>query len=200
MKVTVGAEADGFFMPAITHGTLYHQPASLLRGSHVLPLNELRNIYPELWAAREHKRGSGPDSPAQRVPPLDCTWGDVVFLSPVHPQPLFDALRRSGRAAPLREPWTLSAELLDPARTVIRLMRAGVLGHHPDPADDDDYLPFTTANLRAVSRITVDAIRRLEGLQSGDPWLPWVDVPHILYRGEIPTGWFRSAGVAMQAD
>jgi hypothetical protein len=85
----------------------------------------------------------------------------------------------------------LSAELLDPSRTVIRLMRAGVQGHYPGPADDDDYLPYTTASLRAVSRITVDAIRRRERLQAGDPWLPSVDVPHIPCRGAIPAVWFQ---------
>jgi hypothetical protein len=31
------------------------------------------------------------------VPPLDCTWTDVVFFSPVHLALSFDAIRSSGR-------------------------------------------------------------------------------------------------------
>lgn len=176
-------------MPSNVQGTLYHRPASALRGSRLLPLNQLRAAYPDLWEMHRCKYDTDPDILAQQVPPLNCSWGDVVFLSPVHPGPLFEALRRAGKPAPCIEPWTLDAERLDPRRTTIRLMRAGSLGHHPDPADEDDYLPYTTATLRAVSRITVDAIARLENLQADDPWLPWVDVPHILYRGSIPASW-----------
>lgn len=181
-------------MSSTTKGTLYHRPASPLRGSSVLPLNRLRDTYPDLWEVHRHKYDHDPDSLDQPVRPLDCRWGDVVFLSPVHPQPLFDALRRAGKPVPDNEPWSLDADRLDPHRTIIRLMRAGTDGHYPDPADEDDYLPYTTANLRAVCRITIDAIRRLESLKATDPWLPWVDVPHVLFRGEIPASWFRKPG------
>lgn len=155
-----------------------------------MPLNTLRLRYPDLHERHSRKYAGDPAGMTQWVPSLDCEWGDVVFLSPVHPAPLFDALRRAGRRSPRAEPWRLAAEHLDPARTTIRLMRAGAGGHYPDPADEDDYLPFTTANLRAVSRVTVAAIERLEHLRPGDPWLPWVDVPHVLHRGEIPVDWF----------
>lgn len=47
--------------------------------------------------------------------------------------------------------------------------------------------------VRAVNRVTSDAIRRLESLGPADPWLPWVDVPHVLYRGSIPVEWFSIA-------
>jgi hypothetical protein len=73
-------------------------------------------------------------------------------------------------------------------------MRHGHDGHHADPPDEHDYLPFTTAGLRAVSQVTLAAVQRLEALQPGDPWLPWVDVPHVLYRGSIPVSWFRQPG------
>ncbi|RNI18389.1 hypothetical protein EFY87_17695 [Flexivirga caeni] len=173
------------------HGTLYHRPATAVRGPNLLPLNVIRTRHPDLYERHVQKYAHDPSVLSAHIPPLGCTWGDVVFLSPVHPAPLFEALRRVGKWSPRLEPWSLPAAHLDPARTTIRLMRAGSGGHHCDPADADDYLPFTTAGLRAVSRVTVAAIERLERLQPGDPWLPWVDVPHVLYRGEIPVSWFR---------
>ncbi len=128
----------------------------------------------------------------QAVAPLDCTWSDVVFLSPVHPAELFAASSQArGRRTSAPRPWDLDAGRLDPERTVIRLMRHGRDGHHSDPADERDYLPYTTAGLRAVNRVTVAAIERLNSLAPEDPWLPWVDVPHILHRGAIPVEWFR---------
>lgn len=47
-------------------------------------------------------------------------------------------------------------------------------------------LYHTTASLRAVRDVTVRAIDRLVNLGPEDPWLPWVDVPHVLHRGPIP--------------
>jgi hypothetical protein len=43
----------------------------------------------------------------------------------------------------------------------------GTLYHRADPPGEHDYLPFTTAGLRAVSRVTLAAIERLEALRPG---------------------------------
>jgi hypothetical protein len=171
-------------------GNLYHRPATPVRGDAILPLNALRHRHPDLYDLHRSRYETTPDVLTQKVEALGCTWSDVVFLSPVHPAPQFDALRRSGKAAPDREPWILPAARLDPSRTVIRLMRAGADGHTPDACRADDFLPFTTATLRAVNRVSIDAVQRLESLGPGDPWLPWVDVPHVLHRGPIPLAWF----------
>lgn len=178
-------------MPASTvRGTLYHRPTTAVRGDAVRPLKMLESRYTDLYRINARKYGDDISVIDRPVEPLGCTWGDVVFLSPVHPAPLFAALRRAGRPMCDVEPWTLDAHRLDPARTVIRLMRQGAAGGRADPPDPDDYLPFTTAALRAVNRITIDAISRLENLGPDDPLLPWVDVPHIIHRGPVPVAWF----------
>lgn len=180
-------------MPAVVQGVLYHQPVLQPRGNALLPLRQLRDSYSDLYERHRRKYNRRPQVLRNPVEPLHCTWADVTFLSPVHPAPLFHAIGIS-----YREPWTLDAARLDPDRAIIRLMRHGEDGHYPDPADEDDYLPLTTATLRAVSRVTQAAIDRLSRLQSGDPALPWVDVPHILYRGSIPFDWFKRADDAVR--
>ena len=178
-------------MPTHTvRGTLYHRPTTAVRGDAVLPFKMLKHAHPDLYRINARKYADDLTVVDRLVEPLGCTWGDVVFLSPVHPAPLFAALRRAGRPMRDVEPWTLDARRLDPARTTIRLMRRGATGHRADPAGPDDYLPFTTASLRAVDRITINALERLENLGPDDPLLPWVDVPHILHRGPIPLWWF----------
>lgn len=182
-------------MPSSTpvQGTLYIFPRTAVRGDAIIPLSQMRTRFPDLYELNARKYAARPDVMDLPVEPLQCTWSDVVFLSPVHPAPLFAALRvtRDDGRARVPQPWTLDAWRLDPARTVIRLMRHGIDGHYADPADEHDYLPFTTAGLRAVNRVTVAAIERLESLEPGDPALPWVDVPHVLHRGCIPVDWFR---------
>lgn len=179
-------------------GTLYLLPRTEVRGDAILPLSQMRTRFPDLYELNIRKYAARPYLMDLPVEPLRCKWSDVVFLSPVHPASLFAALApRAARArsqAYAPQPWTLDAGRLDPAHTVIRLMRHGKDGHYPDPVDEHDYLPFTTAGLRAVSRVTVAAIERLDSLKPGDPVLPWVDVPHVLHRGSIPVSWFQRTG------
>lgn len=175
-----------------TTNALYHLIPSEVCGEHLLPLNELRSTYTDLCevhAARHHGREGVIDQP---IPPLSCTWGDVLFLAPVDSTELFDALPRAGRPTSIPPAATLDAFRLDPGNCAIRLMRHGTQGHYLDPTEEHDYLPFTTAGLRAVSRVTVAAITRLENLALHDSRLPWVDVPYILHRGTIPLRWFRN--------
>lgn len=178
-------------MPFSVLGDLFHRPSTAVRGDAILPLSLLHERYPDLYARQASRLPADPGRRVHWIEPLRCGWDDVVFFSPVHPAPLFTALRRSGRPVSDPKPWVLPAGRLDPSRTVIRLMRAGPDGHAAGPAGPDDYLPYSTATLRAVNRITVDAIRRLEALGPNDPWLPWVDVPHVLHRGSVPVRWFR---------
>ena len=174
-------------------GTLYHLLTDEIRGDWLLPLNQLRREHPDLYARHAAKHTGREWVIDELVPPLGCTWGDVVFFSPVDSTEIFAALARAGRMTDLPPASTIQASRLNPDNCVIRLMRHGAAGHYPDPADEHDYLPFTTASLRAVNLITVAAISRLERLGPTDPGLPWVDVPHVLHRGAVPVAWFDHA-------
>jgi len=110
--------------------TLLYKAAGEIRGDDILPLNDLRVHYPDLYERHFAKYADRPQRVSAPVYPLGCTWADVVFLSPVHPAPIFEALHESGRIGPaVIKYWTLDAELLDPARTCILLKR-----HDPSSA------------------------------------------------------------------
>ena len=65
-----------------------YKAAGATRGDAILPLNQLRVQYPELYEIHAAKYAHRPDRMKTPVYPLDCTWADVVFLSPV--MDLFD--------------------------------------------------------------------------------------------------------------
>ena len=170
--------------------TLYHRAVRDVRGDHLLPLSTLRERHPDVYA-REAAKYVGRESLIQeRIDRLDCRWPDVLFFSPVHPAPLLDAARQSGRvSAPVRF-WTLEAARLDPARACIRLVRPwpGGVKPAPDPADE---LPFTPQTLRAHSAPPPATLARLRTLPGDAPLILWMDVPHVLYRGEVPLSALR---------
>lgn len=176
-------------------GTLFHTAIKDPRGEDLLPLSALKAPYPDLYARHLAKYQGREERLRERVLPLDCAWTDVVFLSPVDSTLLFGAMRSAGRAVADPRMWTLDAALLDPRQCCVRLMRLTRGRLSADPADEDDYLPLTTATLRAVSQVTDRALARLRTLAPDEPGLPWGDVPHVLHRGPIPLRLFqRSSG------
>ncbi|GAB2634337.1 hypothetical protein [Kribbella swartbergensis] len=168
---------------------LYRAAIHDLRGTEILPLNLLRERHPDLYEREAAKYSYRPQAMDYPVHPLECRWSDVVFLSPVHPAPIFAALRESGRIGPSTPAyWTLDAHLLDPDRTCMLLKR-----HDPlfRPQPPEDYLPYSAETVATLSTPSAKALDRLRNLNATEPLLPWADIPHILHRGPIPVTLFR---------
>lgn len=172
-------------------GTLFHTAVTDPRGAELLPLAVLAERYPELHARHVAKYAGREHRLRERVIPLDCAWTDVVFFSPVDSAVLFEAVRTAGRHVWGGPMWTADASRLDPRRCCVRLMRVTRGARSADPGDEDDYLPLTTATLRAVSEVTDRALTRLRDLGPDEPVLPWGDVPHVLHRGPVPLDVFH---------
>lgn len=170
---------------------LLYKAAGDIRGDDILPLNQLRVHYPDLYEREISKYSARPGTIHNLVYPLDCHWADVVFLSPVHPAPIFEALQASGRIGPVViDYWTLDAELLDPASTCILMKR-----HDPElrPQPPEDFIPYSPETVASLSTPTERALERLRTLNATEPLYPWADIPHILHRGPIPVRAFRTS-------
>jgi hypothetical protein len=168
---------------------LLYKAAGTIRGTDILPLSQLRDRYPDIYEREVKKYAYRPERLNTPVYPLDCRWSDVVFLSPVHPAPIFAALHESGRVGPVSIGyWTLDAELLDPARTCILLKR-----HDPElrPQPAEDFIPYAPESVANLSTPSAKALHRLRNLNATEPLYPWADIPHILHRGPIPVSLFR---------
>jgi hypothetical protein len=173
-------------MPTLLYRAAIHD----LRGDAVLPLNMLRDQHPDLYEREATKYAMRPETMGYPVYPLNCTWTDVVFLSPVHPAPLFEAMHESGRIGRVVvDYWTLDAELLDPANTCILLKR-----HDPAlrPQPREDFIPYSPETVATLTEPSEQALRRLRTLNPTEPLFPWADIPHILHRGPLPVSLFQT--------
>jgi hypothetical protein len=179
-----------------TTPVLYKAAVHDLRGDELLPLNMMRERYPDVYEREIVKYTGRSHVMRHAVHPLDCRWSDVVFFSPVHLAPIFDALRSSGRinsGGP--DYWTIDASLLSPDRTCILLKR-----HDPTfaPPASADFLPYSPDAVAALSTPSPQALHRLRNLNPTEDLLPFADIPHILHRGPIPITLLRtSAGTAI---
>jgi hypothetical protein len=169
---------------------LYKAAVRDLRGDHLLPLNSVRDQYPDLYERECAKYASRPHVMENPVHPLGCRWSDVVFFSPVNPILIFEALKESGRIRSGPSYWTIDADLLAPDRTCILLKR-----YDPEfraqPAED--YLPYSAEAAAALATPAPEALDRLRKLTPTEPLLPWRDIAHVLHRGPVPVSWFRTA-------
>ncbi len=159
-------------------GCLYHFASRDMRGTTLYPLNELRDIYPDVYE-REAAKYKGREHVMEfRIPMLDCLWNDVLFLSAVHPSELLTVAREAGVSVS----WKLRAyrfelDSLDQDKLLVRFHRRRERPRFErfDPANFDEYRIFAEDSLEYYR----------ERLAVGErPMLP-AYVPHILYKGKL---------------
>ena len=61
-----------------------------------IPLNEMKECLPEIYALEAAKYQGREQVMEQNVPHLECLWNDVVFFSPLDPRIVFSRLEKSG--------------------------------------------------------------------------------------------------------
>lgn len=73
---------------------IYHFKRQNMLGNKLIPLNKLKDIYPDAY--KEHvKKYEGREKVLEkRVPILDCLWNDVLHFSPINPQLILDVYHR----------------------------------------------------------------------------------------------------------
>ena len=159
---------------------LYHLKPEIIVGDRLVPRNSLRSREPELYRKYTEKYANRPHVLDIYIAPLHCRWGDVVFLTPVHPGRIIRALRACGYKKRLRA----SYFEIDPC-TIDRRKAVIWLGQ-PYGRSDNAYIPYhpsALVGLESVPRETRLYYRRRRR-QYLRPLL-WHGVAHVLYKGEI---------------
>ena len=173
---------------------LYHAVPSEVAGDHLHPLNILKNpenleveeevkaklkkIYEAEVAKYSTENRAG--LPEKEIPPLNCTWGDVLQFSPVHPQALKDALLEAGFSPKESRFYQIDPNLLRSEDTTIYL--------YNDRSDGkpDVFEKYDPENIEEYSKISEEtkkhyADRKAEGKR---PFL-FVGVPHVFHKGSL---------------
>ena len=156
---------------------VYHLVPPDLRGSVLHPLNRLRAAYPEVAARQLAKYAGREQVLAQRVPPLDCQWSDVLMFSPVHPAALTAALEEAGHRRVPRRWFAIDATQFTPEDTAIYLPGAS-------PAEER-FVPFTPGCLAQYADVSEAQRRFYRRVAPGQPVLLFGGTPHVLYKGSV---------------
>lgn len=74
---------------------LYHRKPNIMKGSILYPLNQLRDIYPDIYSLSISKYQGREYLLDQDIPILNCKWKEVIHLSPLHPNLIFKELNKN---------------------------------------------------------------------------------------------------------
>ena len=78
---------------------VYHMESKKMMGEVLISLNEIKLTNPELYKTYSKKYFDHPERPnllLQNIPKLNCLWNDVIFLLPLHPHYVYEALHSLG--------------------------------------------------------------------------------------------------------
>jgi len=165
---------------------LYHAVPRQMKGAVIYPRNQLREVDPELYEEYSRKYADRERLMQERITPLNCLWGDVVFLTAVHPAVFRKAFESTGyvRSRPFRS-FEFNASDLDHSQiTVLSRMEVNI---------PTAYKPFSLDKFEEYSTIpqaTFDYWREQKAKGAERPFL-YLHIPHILYKGTLDTSLAR---------
>lgn len=161
--------------------SLYHMVPRTLVGTTLYPLNQLKEVHPELYEEYRKKYVGRERLFSHRIYPLDCLWNDVLFLTAVSPQELRHVHDE------LEIPHPLPFRFFEIDTTMLDLSKATVMLHQTRNQNlPEEYESFDVARLphyAAIPEATREHYRECK--HKGVRPLLFVHIPHILYKGTL---------------
>lgn len=167
--------------------TLKEQPMYLyhmylregLRDNILYTLNELKNVHPDLYVLHQEKYSTRPGVSKQCFPHLDCEWGDVVFLCPVHPEKICAAASWYGKRPVKSFAYhAIPVSDLDPTRLAIWLFVTKEF-------TPDEVILFEFERLDSMQEVPDATKKYYEEERGNRETLFFRHVPHVLHKGSI---------------
>ena len=91
---------------------LWHNVPAKMSGKFLWPLKALGEVEPEVAAIAQAKYKGREHIANLHIPVLDCQWNEAIFLSPIHPQLVNNAIHEAGHQVYARPVYQLLLETL----------------------------------------------------------------------------------------
>ena len=172
---------------------LYHRVPEVLEGDTLHPLHKLKSLgetdskFRELYekVSKKYIPGYRESIPEIKIPTLEnAKWGDVLYMSPIHPEDLKKELNDAGFATQEMKFYQIDPEMLDSKLLTVFL-------YNDDLTDDDpkNYTSYDSEKLRehsVVSQKTVSEYKRLKKVYGDKEFkMVFVRVPHYLLKDSL---------------
>jgi hypothetical protein len=165
---------------------LYHRARTGLVGTILYPLNQLADRFPEIHRKRQDEYRGRLDITRMRVPILDCLWGDVLFLSPIHPKKICKLRTDTGYPRVTRTYFEV-----DPDQCGITAENSVIFRHEVFQPEQmvlakSDFVPFDRELIGEYSEIPAKSIAYYrDSFSQGKRPLVYLYMPQVLYMGVL---------------
>jgi len=154
-----------------------------MRGNIIYPLNELKNVYPDIYSERVKKYEGREHVMQEKIPVLNCLWNDVLHLSAVDPREIKEELNRAGKEFNIKGFYKIDPNSLDPKNTIVYLYTSPIPNH---ALVKEDFVPYTPNIVEKISTLPEETKKYYaEVISQGNRPFLWHGVPHVLYKGTI---------------
>jgi hypothetical protein len=174
---------------------VYHLQPRTLRGNVLYPLNQLKHIYPDLYAKHREKYQGREPVTERRIPLLNCQWNDVVFFSNVHPETIRDGFLQTGH---LWKPQTWYQ--VDTIVAGFTARNTVIYQPNAEQAKGDyslapeQFTPFEPNQIAPQHQLPAHTLDYYaQCYQEKRPVLAWHGLPHILHQGAVDLAQVASA-------
>lgn len=183
------AECHAFFMifygRMSTEKFIYHLVPKQMTGDTLYPLNQLREMLPDVAAVYTPKYEGREEVMERIVPPLNCLWNDVLMFSAVHPQIIKQQFAEEGIKLGTMRSFQIPINRLDADCTAVYLFhQLRPYGNHQD--DNTQFVMLSDIPFEPLTR-TPHLLRehiRMARSEERRPFM-FMGVPHILYKGTL---------------
>jgi hypothetical protein len=162
---------------------LYHLVPHRIAGPRLLPLNCLREPFPELYDVHLRKYAGRGDLLLEQVPGLECLWNDVLFMTAVPPLQIRELHEEAGIALPPLRWFEIDPAELEPGRLQVYWYRHDGRDRKYEPDNWEPFRMELLTQLRSVPRATRE--HYVDAARAGRRPLVFFRIPHVLYHGSL---------------
>lgn len=169
---------------------VYHLVPREMQGETLYPLNQLRTLWPEVYARAIAKYDDHPGRkllPQRMIPKLGCLWNDVVQCAGLHPHVLYQALTERGMSvSPNLRFYQIPVERLEGKPLAVFYSDPPEGREVGAPLDDSEIDLLDIREYREQTTLTARTLAWFDHLaEVGKVFGIFVGVPHILVQGTI---------------
>ena len=159
---------------------LYHGVPTKMLGDTLIPLNQMRNMLPEVYSSETKKYHRREHVMEQTIPILNCKWNDVLHLTPLAPNLTLKALRQSGFNPPNCDFFKIPISKIDETCTVIFEYKGN------ETTYEKEYKQFIKNNFSALNEVPCETFSYyIECRKKNISPLMYHFVPHVLTSSAI---------------
>lgn len=161
-----------------------------LRGTKLIPLNNLKECHPDLYEKYRKKYFDHPDRPVllkKQIPKLDCLWNDVLHFLPLHPHHVYKALTSLGiKVKAEQQYFRIPIEKVKENKNAIYLYSKENYRGPAETIIETEIEILNVEEYRTLKDIPSDTVEyyRIEK-EKGNRFGLFSHIPHLLSHGEV---------------